>query len=195
MTNPSTPTRQALIQAARETFIETGVSRATMSGIARRAGVSRQTAYNHFSSVDKLATEVMTNEIVTLLSEVQPETFAGDTAEFVSQVVNVTARARDNELLVALIRNDPEVFVTYQFERLGSSQKIIIHFLTSMLDTLAQSGTAPELEGRNHHDMAVMILMITQAAALSREAVVPELSSDSTWKAELTTMLKGYLSA
>ncbi|WP_018296740.1 TetR/AcrR family transcriptional regulator [Corynebacterium lubricantis] len=195
MTEPRTDTQAALIQAARDTFIETGASRATMAGIARRAGVSRQTAYNHFASVDKLAAEVMTAEVIALLGEEGPEEFAGDADDFIDRVIDVTSRARDNELFVALIRKDPEVFVTYQFERLGSSQKIIIYFITSMLDKVAESGSSPGLAERNRHDMAAMILMITQAAALSREAVVPELSSDTAWKTELTTMLKGYLSA
>ncbi|MBU1689893.1 MAG: TetR/AcrR family transcriptional regulator [Gammaproteobacteria bacterium] len=51
-----TETRNRLIQAAREAFMEEGY-RASVDGIASRAGVAKQTLYNHFPSKDELFSE------------------------------------------------------------------------------------------------------------------------------------------
>jgi len=49
-------TRNRLIQAAREAFMAEGY-RASVGGIAARAGVAKQTLYNHFPSKDELFSE------------------------------------------------------------------------------------------------------------------------------------------
>ncbi len=51
-----TETRNRLIQAAREAFMEEGY-RASVDGIAARAGVAKQTLYNHFPGKDELFSE------------------------------------------------------------------------------------------------------------------------------------------
>ncbi len=51
-----TETRTRLIQAAREAFMQEGY-RASVEGIAARAGVAKQTLYNHFPSKDELFSE------------------------------------------------------------------------------------------------------------------------------------------
>ena len=51
-----TETRNRLIQAAREAFMAEGY-RASVDGIAARAGVAKQTLYNHFPSKDELFSE------------------------------------------------------------------------------------------------------------------------------------------
>lgn len=60
MSNPAeaavADTRNRLIQAARKAFMEEGY-RASVDGIAARAGVAKQTLYNHFPSKEELFSE------------------------------------------------------------------------------------------------------------------------------------------
>lgn len=55
-TTASAETRRRLIRAAREAFMKEGY-RASVDGIAARAGVAKQTLYNHFPSKDELFSE------------------------------------------------------------------------------------------------------------------------------------------
>jgi len=48
------PKREAIIEAATECFLEAGYGAVSMDAIAHRAGVSKQTIYNHFGSKEDL---------------------------------------------------------------------------------------------------------------------------------------------
>jgi TetR/AcrR family transcriptional repressor of mexJK operon len=54
-----TDTRQRLLEAAREAFMKEGY-RASVDNIAARAGVAKQTLYNHFPGKDELFSETAT---------------------------------------------------------------------------------------------------------------------------------------
>jgi TetR/AcrR family transcriptional repressor of mexJK operon len=64
--------RSRLIQAATEAFIDDGY-RASVEQIATRAGVARQTLYNHFTSKDDLFREVITQVTAALLISLDDE--------------------------------------------------------------------------------------------------------------------------
>jgi len=51
--------RTAIVAAARESFLESGYSQASMDGIARLAGVSVKTIYGHFENKQELFNAVM----------------------------------------------------------------------------------------------------------------------------------------
>jgi AcrR family transcriptional regulator len=58
MTEVLIPTRERLLQAARELIEEDGYSAASVVAIAERAGVAAGTLYRHFSSKEQLFVEV-----------------------------------------------------------------------------------------------------------------------------------------
>jgi len=51
--------RREILRAAGECFLELGLSAASMDGVARQAGVSKQTVYSHFPSKDELFQSVI----------------------------------------------------------------------------------------------------------------------------------------
>ncbi len=76
--------RDRLFDAAADAFAEVGWQRLTMSTIAKRAGVSRQTVYNEFGSKPQLAELLVMRELDTFLGVVR-EAFTAQT-DFVSAV-------------------------------------------------------------------------------------------------------------
>ena len=52
--------RQAIIKAATEVFLQNGYLGTNMDEVADRAGVSKQTVYNHFSDKENLFIEIVT---------------------------------------------------------------------------------------------------------------------------------------
>ncbi len=49
----------AILEAASDLFLEKGFDGTSMDGVARRAGVSKQTVYSHFSSKEQLFSEAV----------------------------------------------------------------------------------------------------------------------------------------
>lgn len=68
---PSVDIRQRILQAARAAFMEEGY-RASMERIAARAGVAKQTLYNHFPSKPELFAAVARANADTLLVSLAP---------------------------------------------------------------------------------------------------------------------------
>jgi AcrR family transcriptional regulator len=58
----------AIIQAATRIFLAEGYSDASMDAIARQAGVSKQTIYNHFGSKENLFSDVVSRRCLDMLS-------------------------------------------------------------------------------------------------------------------------------
>lgn len=173
-----------------------------MAGIARAAHVSRPTLYRRYRDVTALATAVLTRELLDILNTVPR--IPANVEELVSSIVIYTDKARKNTFLRAIIETDPELLTTYSFRRFGQSQIALIHYLESLIKRIQESDkahtptndpeAAPLIRQDDPHVMATMILVIAQAAALSTQAASCDFGSDDIWRAELTKVLKGYLS-
>lgn len=74
---------KAILEAASELFLELGFDGTSMDGVARRAGVSKQTVYSHYSSKEHLFGEAVRGAIATYypdkaLASVDSHTLEGD---------------------------------------------------------------------------------------------------------------------
>ncbi|MBO6964636.1 MAG: TetR/AcrR family transcriptional regulator [Kordiimonadaceae bacterium] len=74
---------KAILEAASELFLELGFDGTSMDGVARRAGVSKQTVYSHYSSKEQLFGEAVRGAIATYypdkaLASVDSHTLEGD---------------------------------------------------------------------------------------------------------------------
>lgn len=177
-----------IVAATRECLIHNGM-RTTISDVARLSGLSRPTVYRKFSSLEVVIGETMTQELLGMLGTLEAP---GSIEEFVETIVDTTERVRRNELMKSILREEPELLVTYQFHRLGRSQLAIIDVLERMLQSLYANKPASAPESSNPKHQALFILMLVQSVAFMANTV-SEYFDDADWKQELRKMLKGYL--
>ena len=100
-------TRRALLDAAIELALEGGYDAVTMRAVARRAGLSPPTAYQHFASKDHLLVEVMIDRVTSTTAAVTSKPERGRTA--IDRTVATLRRAMrrveaEPNLYIAMIR-------------------------------------------------------------------------------------------
>ncbi len=107
----------ALIDAAVEQFVLTGVRRTSADDIARRAGVNRATLYRRLGTKDQIVSQAILQEtgrvlgrITEAIGEVPPPGTPGfDPAAYVLTFFSVTVgEVKDNQLLQQLMVKDRE---------------------------------------------------------------------------------------
>ena len=105
-TGAAPSTRERIIASAAELTAEQGWSQVTMSRLADRAGVSRQTVYNEVGTRALLAEAMVLHELGQFLAEVD-EGFDAHPADPIAAVTQATRRvldlARVNPLLGAIV--------------------------------------------------------------------------------------------
>lgn len=180
---------ESILDAARECLMDTGVGRTTTVAVARRAGVSRPTVYSYFGSVDNLARRVLTREIVGLLDTAYP--LPQDAEGLCEALVVVARHARRNEFLAQMLGKSPELLLTYQFQRFGESQEILVRFIKNVVARVQQAD--PAMRRGEPKVIATQIFMVVQSLVLSAEAMSAGVPSEEVWASELAAMLKGYV--
>ncbi len=107
----------ALLDAAVEQFVLTGVRRTSADDIARRAGVNRATLYRRLGTKDQIVSQAILQEtgrvlarIAEAIGDVPPPGTAGfDPAAYVLTFFSVTiGEVKDNQLLQQLMVKDRE---------------------------------------------------------------------------------------
>jgi AcrR family transcriptional regulator len=99
-------THERIVAAAAELTTESGWAAITMSKLADRVGVSRQTVYNEIGSKPRLAEEMVLNELAAFLGEVE-RAFDAHPDDLVAAIRGacrgVLEFAQDNRLLKAVV--------------------------------------------------------------------------------------------
>ena len=99
-------THERIVAAAAELTTESGWAAITMSKLADRVGVSRQTVYNEIGSKPRLAEEMVLNELAAFLGEVE-RAFDAHPDDLVGAIHGacrgVLEFAQDNRLLKAVV--------------------------------------------------------------------------------------------
>ncbi|PRW61969.1 TetR/AcrR family transcriptional regulator [Actinopolyspora mortivallis] len=178
----------AILDAARECVLAIGLRRATLTEVARRAGVSRPTVYRRWPDMRALTADLLTRELRALLPD--PGERPHNTREYgVDGIVDTLATVREHPLLVKILETDPELLTTYTFDRLGTSQREILDVFETVLRRGQRDGSVAEGDPA---EMAATILLVVQSAALSWRVVSDRLPA-SRLDEHLRTMLDGYL--
>lgn len=169
--NNSGDAADAILDAARGCILAVGVRRATLTEVARRAGVSRPTLYRHWPDMRSLTADLLTRELVALLPT---DTSGPGTARErgVAAIVDTVAAVRTHPLFVKILETDAELLLPYTFDRLGSSQ----HEILAVFHTAIRQGQADgSIRDGDPAEIAAMILLVTQSAVQSARIVAEQL--------------------
>ncbi|RCW43643.1 TetR family transcriptional regulator [Halopolyspora algeriensis] len=123
-----------LLQAARECVLAHGVRRSTLTGIARRAGVSRMTLYRRFPDVHSMVAALMTEEFAETLRKAHAAAGTGTArTRLVTATIRCVRMLQSDPLLQRVLDTDAEMLLPYLVERLGSAQLAAERFVHEYL--------------------------------------------------------------
>lgn len=107
-------TRQRIIDAAAELYLEHGVAGTTLSAVANRAGVSRPTVYKHVGDGQQLAAIVIEGEIDHFFDRLAEVLASQATVRdrLVEGLVFAVEYAREHALLQRLLLLEPHAVLT-----------------------------------------------------------------------------------
>ena len=179
-------TARVILDAALAETLEHGIRRTSISDIARRSGVSRQTIYRYWPDAQTLFASLVTREI---LAQVPAHTHAVDLDALVALLIDAADRVRALPIVDRLRDTDPELFARYILERLGTSQRLVHAALAAHVRSGQEAGFVRpgSVDAR-----AAMLLLVLQASVQSAPLVEEWLDVDS-WRTELAAAVRGLL--
>lgn len=186
---PESDTATAILDAALVETLAHGIRRTSMSDIARRSGVSRQTIYRYWPDAQALFASLVTREVVAQLPAVGAGPEPADLDELVEMLVEGADRVRTLEILDRLRDTDPELFARYILDRLGTSQRLVHAALAAHVRAGQQAGF---VRAGDVDERAAMLLLVLQSAVQSAPLVAEWLDAAG-WRTELASAVRGLL--
>lgn len=125
------PVAVRVLAAARSAVLDRGISRVTMSDVARGADVSRTTLYRHYADVEAVLRDLMSAEFDRIVREsaVTADERANGRERLVATIVDGCRRTRANPLFRKIVDVDPEFFLPYVTARSGQAQQLVAGLL------------------------------------------------------------------
>lgn len=180
-------TQTRILDAADDLMRRRGVHGVTIAELARRAELSRPTIYRSWGDADDVIRSALLRRVVMILATF-PEP-AGTRARLVDDILRFVELFRSDAVYGRLLEDEPESFTRYTLQRVGSSQLMILHWLSAAIGSAQRDGSA---RAGVPAQMAVMLLLIAQSAVLSH-GTVSELIDEAAWTSELRAALDGHL--
>jgi AcrR family transcriptional regulator len=179
-----------ILDAARATVLDFGVSRATVIEVARRAGVSRMTVYRRYPDGDALVRALMAREFADLMRRAD-ERAAGERtvrARIVASALHTVALLLTDPVLLRLLEVDIDVLLPYFTGEPGRFQRMARERLVENLRAGQSEGSVRTADPE---------LMAAIAELSLRGVVLGARGLDETQRApilgELGRMLDAYL--
>lgn len=180
-------TQKSMLDAALAEVLAHGVRRTSVSDIARRAGVARQTLYRYWPDASALFAALVTRELLAVVpsSDGDPSTLD----QLVALLVETTGRIRRMVLVDRLRDTDPELFAHYILDRLGTSQRAIHAELARRIEHGQRAGYVRDADP----DRLAAVVLLTAQASVQSAPLVAEWVDEAGWDEELAVLLCGYL--
>jgi AcrR family transcriptional regulator len=182
-------TDMRILDAARDSIVDIGWKRTTLTEVARRAGLSRMTVYRRYPDAVAIYADLMTREWA---SEAPTGLDATDTsahgiAVLIAERLDIL---RHDPLFQRLIELDPDILLPYLTERRGRTQQAVLTLLVPLLEH-GQSERTIRLGSAEL--LARSILLAAQGFLVSPQTMVDTAVSDADLHSALITLIERYL--
>lgn len=184
---PAEATQNRILDAADLLIVQRGVHGVTIAELARRGGVSRPTVYRSWHDADDVVRAALLRRVTGILEHF-PTPAASRTA-LVDDMMRFSTLFREDAVYAQLLAEEPETFMRYTLQRVGSSQRLILQWLAT---AIAQAQADGSVRQGSPSDIAVMLLLIAQSALLSH-GTVSDIITEDAWERELRAALDGHL--
>jgi len=172
-----------VLDAARATVLDFGVRRATLTEVARRAGISRMTVYRRYSDAPELMRALMSREFGAVLAEAQ-----ADSDGVVAAVIGTVGRLMEHPLLARLLELEPEVMLPYLVDRVGEFQRGARSALAGWIERAQAAG---EVRRGDPQELAAAIELACRGLVIAvRSLSAPQRAAGLR---ELERMIDAYL--
>jgi AcrR family transcriptional regulator len=155
-----------LLEAARGCVLDRGISRVTMSDVARRADVSRTTLYRHYPDVETVLRDLMTLDFGRAVLDAHRSVDGRPTARarLAGTLVAGCRALRADDLFRKILDVDPEFFLPYVTARTGVSQRLVLTLLRAAVVEGQDDGS---IRDGDPDALAQLLLLQAQALAIS----------------------------
>ena len=185
------------LDAARACILDVGWRRATLTEVARRAGVSRMTIYRTWPDMPSVLGDLMTREWGEVVAQavVAADESGGESAtaadRIVAEVVGTIKALRENELFVRIVELDPHLLLPYLLDRRGRSQQAIAELTAGRIREGQADGSVRD---GDPVAMARALLLAAHGFVLSAHTMVDDEVDEETLEAELAHLVRGAVS-
>lgn len=183
---------EVLMRAVREEVLAYGIRRATVTSIAKRAGVARVTVYRRGGGSDRLVLDCLSAEFAEIATRAAADGAAAASGRerLVATIGRAIDRLRQSELVAAVLRHDPELLLTYVVDRLGQSQRTMLALLERLLaEGVADGSIRADVDPRAG---ALTLLLAVQSFVVSAEILRSEGALGAVDE-QIRALLDGYL--
>jgi AcrR family transcriptional regulator len=181
-----------ILDAARATVLDFGISRTTVAEVARRAGLSRMTVYRRYPDGAALMRALMTREFGALLAAAQAEAAGAPTARerLVQAAITTVDGLMTAPLMLRLLELEPELLLPYLTERIGRFQRLARGAVRATIIEGQQDGS---IRDGDPGGLAATCEYATRGIVLAARSLSTR--QRATALAELAALLDAYLRA
>lgn len=182
---------EPVLDAARESVLDVGVRRTTLTDVARRAGISRMTLYRRYADVSTLFSDLIVREFSGVIAAAAQQARTARTARerLVAESIAAIRGIHANPLFAKVLQVEPELLLPYVLDRIGANQQMALDRFGELIDSGHADGSIRPGETK---DQALTLLLIVQSFVLSSRPIHAHADPERL-HAELATALSAYL--
>lgn len=187
------PPRELYLDAARASIVDVGWRRTTLTGVARRAGVSRMTLYRTWPDMPALLADLLTREAAALTARAlvdAPDSGAPTASGLVEQVLAIIGALRRDDFFARIVALDPDLLLPYLLQRRGRAQQ---HLLDLLVERIRAGQRAGAVRRGEPQAMARALVLAAHGFVLSTQTMTDDLVSATALEDELRLLLTRLL--